>query len=266
MPPRSSAPTGSCPTTPEDKAATLAAHGLGAVGQFVPVVLHDPAPTRCPTVEVAMTALVAAQALDGRARRRHRRRRLRRPARRSTTRSGPPCWTTSTGSVTRPRPAASPRRSTPMSARWSRAATRPTGCSPAAASACAWTPGTCSSAAATRCAVAASTPSGSRHVHLKDVRLDLAREVQAGEDTYTGAVAGGHVRAARRGGRRHRGDRRRPSRARVRRLVRARAGHHPHRRTRGRRAWTRGRRPSRPSRTSSVSRAPWSSRVGACDA
>ena len=76
-------------------------------------------------------------------------------------------------------------------------------------------------------------------MHLKDVRLDLAREVQAGEVTYTDAVAGGMyvplgagdvdiaaiVGALEDGG--------------LRRLVRPRAGHHPAGRSRRRPAWTR---------------------------
>ena len=39
--------------------------------------------------------------------------------------------------------------------------------------------------------VAVEHPERIGHVHLKDVRLDLAREVQDGRDTYTGAVARG---------------------------------------------------------------------------
>jgi len=40
-------------------------------------------------------------------------------------------------------------------------------------------------------AVAAQSPDRVAHVHLKDVRLDLARRVQAGTSTYTEAVAAG---------------------------------------------------------------------------
>ncbi len=40
-------------------------------------------------------------------------------------------------------------------------------------------------------AVAKSQPGRIAHTHLKDVRLDWARKVQAGEATYTEAVAGG---------------------------------------------------------------------------
>lgn len=40
-------------------------------------------------------------------------------------------------------------------------------------------------------AVAKAQPGRIAHVHLKDVRLDWARKVRAGEATYTEAVAGG---------------------------------------------------------------------------
>ena len=55
-------PDGFLPDEPEAKARTLADHGLEAVGQFVPVVLHDPGHDPLPEVETAMTALVAARA------------------------------------------------------------------------------------------------------------------------------------------------------------------------------------------------------------
>ncbi|WP_157635383.1 TIM barrel protein [Nostocoides japonicum] len=55
-------PDGFLPDAPEDKAETLAAYGLKAVGQFVPVVLHDAATDPVPTVEAAMAGLVAAGA------------------------------------------------------------------------------------------------------------------------------------------------------------------------------------------------------------
>lgn len=55
-------PDGFLPDAPGDKARTLADAGLRAVGQFVPVVLHDPGADPLPEVEVAMTALVAARA------------------------------------------------------------------------------------------------------------------------------------------------------------------------------------------------------------
>ena len=55
-------PDGFLPDAPADKAATLSAAGLRAVGQFVPVVLHDPDHDPLPEVEIAMEGLVAAQA------------------------------------------------------------------------------------------------------------------------------------------------------------------------------------------------------------
>lgn len=55
-------PDGFLPDSPQGKADTLAQYGLAAVGQFVPVVLHDPDSDPLPTVEAAMAGLVAAQA------------------------------------------------------------------------------------------------------------------------------------------------------------------------------------------------------------
>jgi len=55
-------PDGFLPDAPADKAAVLAAHGLRAVGQFVPAVLHDPGHDPLPEVESAIAGLVAADA------------------------------------------------------------------------------------------------------------------------------------------------------------------------------------------------------------
>ncbi|HET7823243.1 MAG TPA: TIM barrel protein [Ornithinibacter sp.] len=55
-------PDGFLPDAPEAKAHTLAAAGLRAVGQFVPVVLHDPTSDPLPEVVLAMEALTAARA------------------------------------------------------------------------------------------------------------------------------------------------------------------------------------------------------------
>jgi inosose dehydratase len=55
-------PEGFLPDAAADKAATLASHGLRAVGQFVPVVLHDPAHDPLAEVEAAISGLVAAGA------------------------------------------------------------------------------------------------------------------------------------------------------------------------------------------------------------
>ena len=61
-PPPSSAPTASCRTSPQAKAATLAAHGLAAVGGFVPVLLHEPGHDPLPEVDRALDGCVAAGA------------------------------------------------------------------------------------------------------------------------------------------------------------------------------------------------------------
>ncbi|MEO7234674.1 MAG: TIM barrel protein, partial [Lapillicoccus sp.] len=50
------------PPAPRERAALLASHGLEAVGQFVPVVLHDPGHDPLPEVDRAMDALVEARA------------------------------------------------------------------------------------------------------------------------------------------------------------------------------------------------------------
>lgn len=55
-------PDGFLPEAPADKARTLADYHLKAVGQFVPVVLHDPDHDPLPEVAVAMEGLVAAAA------------------------------------------------------------------------------------------------------------------------------------------------------------------------------------------------------------
>lgn len=55
-------PDGFLPDDPQDKARVLAEGGLEAVGQFVPVVLHDPGHDPVPEVERALDGLVAARA------------------------------------------------------------------------------------------------------------------------------------------------------------------------------------------------------------
>ncbi|GIF71567.1 TIM barrel protein [Asanoa siamensis] len=55
-------PDGFLPDDPGVKATTLAAYGLRAVGQFVPVVLHEPGHDPLPDVARAMDGLVAAKA------------------------------------------------------------------------------------------------------------------------------------------------------------------------------------------------------------
>lgn len=55
-------PDGFLPDAPGDKARVLRDYSLKAVGQFVPVVLHDPDHDPLPEVEAAMEGLIAAQA------------------------------------------------------------------------------------------------------------------------------------------------------------------------------------------------------------
>jgi inosose dehydratase len=55
-------PDGFLPASPAEKVATLRRHGLAAVGQFVPLVLHDPGHDPLPELEAAMVDLVAASA------------------------------------------------------------------------------------------------------------------------------------------------------------------------------------------------------------
>jgi inosose dehydratase len=55
-------PHGFLPDDPADKAEALAAHGLRAVGGFVPVVLHEPAHDPVPEVDRQLDAFVAAGA------------------------------------------------------------------------------------------------------------------------------------------------------------------------------------------------------------
>ncbi|MFD1859109.1 inosose dehydratase [Aeromicrobium camelliae] len=55
-------PDGFLPDDPEQKAATLAAFGLRAVGGFLPVVLHDPAVDPLPIVDRFIDALLASGA------------------------------------------------------------------------------------------------------------------------------------------------------------------------------------------------------------
>lgn len=55
-------PDGFLPTDPAERATLLGAHGLEAVGQFVPVVLHDAGHDPLPDVERALEVLVSAGA------------------------------------------------------------------------------------------------------------------------------------------------------------------------------------------------------------
>ena len=221
-------PDGFLPDDPQAKARrSLASHGLKAVGQFVPVVPARPGPRPPPR----------GRAGDGGPRRGAAPRPScspRRPGRRatttvpcSTTPAGRRCWATSTGSPRLPPPAASPPRCTRTSAPWSSAARRPTGCSPAAASGCASTPATCSSAAATPSPSPGAPRADRPHPPQgRPPRLGPAGPVRR-EHLHRGRGRW-DVRPPRGGRRRHRRHRRRAGGRRVCRVVRARAGHHPH--------------------------------------
>jgi inosose dehydratase len=69
------------------------------------------------------------------------------------------------------------------------------------------------------------------HTHMKDVDLGMARQVRSGRAHLHRGGPGRHVPPARQRGCRCRCDRQAPAQAGLRRLVRPRAGHHPHRRT-----------------------------------
>ena len=209
-------PDGFLPDAPEDKAATLAAHGLASVGQFVPVVLHDaqadPLPDR-------------RDGDDGAGRREAPRRwsspppparRATTTGRSSTTPSGRRSCATSTGSATPPRPAASPRRCTPTSGRWSRAVRRPTACSRAAGSGLCLDTGHLligggDPVARRRRPPASGSPTSTSRTSAS---TSPARSRRGGTPT-PGAVARGMYVPLGRGRRRHRGHRRTPSRERA---------------------------------------------------
>jgi inosose dehydratase len=183
-------PDGFLPDDPEAKAATLAEYGLKAVGQFVPVVLHDPGHDPLPEVERAMEGLVAARAStvviaaasgqDGY------------DDRPVLDESG---WATLLGNLDRIADAASSRglvatlhphvgtmvesgEETDRVLAGSRI------------SLCLDT-GHLLIGGGDPVAVAQLHPGRIAHTHLKDVRLEWAGRVQSGEATYTEAVAGG---------------------------------------------------------------------------
>lgn len=183
-------PEGFLPDAPADKAATLTSYGLRAVGQFVPVVLHDPGHDPLPEVEAAITGLVAAGA-------------------------GAVVVAAATGTDGYDsRPALD-------DADWTRLLANLDRISAAAAGAgltatlhphvgtmvesgeetqrvlegsgiglCLDT-GHLLIGGGDPVAVASRWPGRIAHVHLKDVRLALAQRVRAGESTYTAAVAEG---------------------------------------------------------------------------
>ena len=183
-------PDGFLPDDAEERARVLAAHGLSAVAQFVPVVLHDPDDDPLPQAQEAMVALADAGAsvvvlaaasgstgyderpvLDDRA------------------------WATLLANLDRLADTARTHGLT--------ATLHPhvgtmveTGEETARVLAgshvdlCLDT-GHLLIGGGDPVAVAVDSPERIAHVHLKDVRFDLARRVQAGEATYTDAVRDG---------------------------------------------------------------------------
>lgn len=183
-------PDGFLPDSPEGKVATLGGVGLRAVGQFVPVVLHDPRVDPLPVVEVAMEGLVAAQAgvvviaaatgLEGYDER---------PVLDDAQ------WDTLLGNLDRISDAAAavgllatlhPHVGTMVES----GVETERVLAGSRVSLCLDT-GHLLIGGGDPVTVAAEHPKRIGHVHLKDVRLDLARRVQAGELTYTDAVGQG---------------------------------------------------------------------------
>jgi len=183
-------PDGFLPDAPEDKAATLAAHGLASVGQFVPVVLHDAQADPVPTVEIAMTALVAAKAstvviaaatgADGYDDR---------PVLDDAQ------WATVLHNLDRISDAAAARGLTatlhPHVGTMVESGEETDRVLAGSRVGLCLDTGHLLIGGGDPVRVAVDHPQRVAHVHLKDVRLDLAREVQEGRDTYTGAVARG---------------------------------------------------------------------------
>ena len=183
-------PDGFLPEAPEDKAATLAAHGLGAVGQFVPVVLHDTQVDPLPTVETAMTALLAAKASTV----------VIAAATGAEGYDDRPVlddaqWSTLLHNLDRISDAAAARGLTatlhPHVGTMVESGEEADRVLAGSHVALCLDTGHLLIGGGDPVGVAVAHPQRVGHVHLKDVRLDLAREVQEGRDTYTGAVARG---------------------------------------------------------------------------
>lgn len=183
-------PDGFLPDAAPDKVAVLAEAGLRAVGQFVPVVLHDPGHDPLPEVEIAMAGLVAARAstvvvaaatgVEGY------------DARPELTDDE---WQTLLRNLDRIADAAAavgllatlhPHVGTVIES----GAETERVLAGSRVALCLDT-GHLLIGGGDPVAVARAHPSRVGHVHLKDVHLDVARRVQSGELTYTDAVARG---------------------------------------------------------------------------
>jgi inosose dehydratase len=178
------------PADPGAKADLLATKGLRAVGQFVPVVLHDPGHDPLPEVQRAMDGLVAARAStvvlaaatgqEGY------------DARPVLDDAG---WTTLFGNLDRIREAAAARGLVatlhPHVGTMVESGEETERVLAGSSIGLCLDTGHLLIGGGDPVRVAQQHPDRVAHVHLKDVRLDWARKVQAGEATYTEAVAGG---------------------------------------------------------------------------
>ena len=178
------------PADPQAKADLLASQGLKAVGQFVPVVLHDPGHDPLPEVEHAMEGLVAAKASTV-------------VLAAATGREGYDArpvlddagWQTLLGNLDLLGEAAAARGLTatlhPHVGTMIESGEETERVLDGSSIGLCLDTGHLLIGGGDPVAVAKSHPDRIAHVHLKDVRLDWARKVQAGEATYTEAVAGG---------------------------------------------------------------------------
>ena len=209
-------PDGFLPADPAEQGAAACRHGLPAVGGFVPVVLHDPAHDPLPRGRGGRCdGLVAAGAGDAGAGRGDRAGGVRRPAGARRRRLDAPARQPRPARRARPPSAASPRRCTRTSARWSRTAPRSTGCWPAAAI------GLCLDTGHLLIGGADPVRLAREHARADRARPPQGRRRRPGprrcgparSPTPT-AVATGMYLPLGAGRRRHRGDRRRPWRTR----------------------------------------------------
>ena len=183
-------PDGFLPEDLDERARTLSAHGLHAVGQFVPVVLHQPHHDPLPEVEPAMQALVragastvviaAASGMDGYDER---------PV------LDDAAWDTLLGNLDRIHAAAAAHGLTatlhPHVGTMVESGDETARVLAGSRIGLCLDTGHLLIGGGDPVAVAVTSPERIAHVHLKDVRLDWARQVQSGEATYTEAVAAG---------------------------------------------------------------------------
>lgn len=183
-------PDGFLPESAQDKVATLRRHGLAAVGQFVPLVLHDPGHDPLPELEAALVDLAAAAAstvviaaatgaegyddrpqLDDQG------------------------WSTLLANLDRLAAAAAARGLVatlhPHVGTMVETGEETDRVLAGSRIGLCLDTGHLLIGGGDPVRVAREHPDRIAHTHLKDVRLDLARQVQAGQTTYTEAVAAG---------------------------------------------------------------------------